>query len=198
MIIAASQKDVLDKLEEAQLEMDKILSKKKAEYQAQVAAELRSKVNLRGERKLWWDKMNKAKSEADIKLKAESRGCKAIVEQLNLKHSRHVDRLKLKISDKEAEMDEMRKSLNEEKEIAHQQKMLRRETQQKASDLKAECVENIKAMDIWLMDMAEELRVYLYLFSLDCNGICLFYFGTHAIILCTSSYSNIGDNTSCP
>ncbi len=48
--------------------------------------------------------MNKAKSQDDAKLKAESHGCKTIVEYLNQKQSSYVACLKVKINNKEVEM----------------------------------------------------------------------------------------------
>ena len=159
MLIAASQKDVLDELDEAQLEMDRLVAEKKAAYESKVETELDSKVKVRDERRLWWEKMNNAQSDAEAKLESDRRGYEAIIKHLKQKQSRDLGRLNVRLSDKDAEMDELRKSLDRQKEVAHEEKQCRRKTEQKASDVQAECTRHIKAMNVWLMEIGDELRV---------------------------------------
>ncbi len=47
MVIAASQIDVLDELEEAQLEIDRLVAANKAQYESKMETELNGKYNLR-------------------------------------------------------------------------------------------------------------------------------------------------------
>lgn len=169
-LIDAAQKDVLDELEEAQLEMEKAIAEKKAQYEAQLEADDQHSKALREERRVWWEKISKSKETAEAKLEAESRGFEALIDHMKKKHARDMNRLNTRIDDKNAEMMELEEKharrmkelelqLEQQKNLVHEEKQRRRRTEQKAIDMKAECSEHIKAMDLWIMEIGEELKV---------------------------------------
>jgi hypothetical protein len=169
-LIDAAQKEVLDELEEAQLEMEKAIAEKKAEYEAKLKADDQHSKALREERRVWWEKMAKLKETAEATLVAESRGFEALIDHMKKKHAREMNRLNTRINDKDAEMmdleekhardmKELELQLEQQKEVVHEEKQRRRRTEQKVTDVKAECQEHIKAMDLWIMEIGEELKV---------------------------------------
>ena len=77
-----------------------------------------------------------------------------------------MNRLNTRIHDKDAEIldleekhaDNMKKmelELERQKDLVHEEKQRRHQTEQKAADIKAECNEHIKAMDLWMMEIGE-------------------------------------------
>ena len=170
MLIAAAQEEALDEIEEAQRQMEQLAEEMRAAYEAKAEAESKSKAAIREERRLLSEQMEKKKAAADDKLEKERRGYEAIMEHMRQKHDREKGRLTTRISDKDAEMadvreqhlsdiDKLQQQLDRQAKIAHQEKSRRRQTEQKVLDAKAECTEHIKAMDAWLMELADELKV---------------------------------------
>ena len=169
-LIAAAKMDVLDELEEAQLEMERAIAEKKAEYEAKVETEMQHSKTLQYEHQHWWDEISKSHATANAKLEAERRGFEAMIEYMKQKHSREMNRLNTRIDDKDAEIleleekhaDNMKKmelELERQKDLVHEEKQRRRQTEQKAADITAECNKHIKAMDLWMMEVGEELKV---------------------------------------
>mgnify|MGYP000627905306 FL=1 len=56
-------------------------------------------------------------------------------------------------------LDDLQSKLDRQKTIVHKEKQRRRQLNQQSADIKAQCAEHIKAMDLWLMDTAAELKV---------------------------------------
>ena len=188
----------MDELEEAQLEMERAIAEKKAEYEAKVETETQHSKTLRDERQHWWDKISKSQATADAKLKAERRGFDVMIEYMKQKHSREMNHRNTRIGDKDAEIldfeekhaDNMKKmelELERQKDLVHKEKQRRRQTEQKAADIKAECNEHIKAMDLWMMEIGKELKVQTICVdqSISC---CYKYFP----IICPLSHKNAG------
>ena len=133
MLIAAAQEEVLDELEEAQLEMEQLAEEMRAAYEAKAEAESKCKVAVREERRRHSKQMGKMKAAADDKLEKERRGYEAIMEHMRQKHDREKGRLTTRISDKDAEMadvreqhvskfDKLQQKLDPQTEISHQEK----------------------------------------------------------------------------
>ncbi len=57
------------------------------------------------------------------------------------------------------EMVELTSKLDRQKDLVHEEKQRRRRAVWDSTDIKAQCREHVKAMDLWLMDMATELKV---------------------------------------
>ena len=182
MLIAAAQEEALDEIEEAQLEMREKAAKKQAafESEAKAEAEANCKMAVRNERRLCSEIMNKMKAAADNKLEKECDGYEALMVHMREKHNREKGRLTTRISDRDSEMadireqhksvmDELQQKMDRQSEIAHEEKQRRRRTEQKVIDTTAECAEHIKAMDAWLMELADELKVRCYS---DCVAFC--------------------------
>ena len=153
--------------------MEEAIGKASAAYEAKMEAEKNCKDQIRDERQHFWEKVARSKATAEAKLESERRGFQAIIDHLKQKQSREMNRLNTRLDDKDAEMIEvedhhrsemkdMQSKLDQQKELVHQEKQLRRQTVQEAADIKAQCTEHIKAMDLWLMDTAAELKVCIY------------------------------------
>jgi hypothetical protein len=180
----------MDALEDAQHQLDVALHKSKVAYEAQVDAETKSREEVLSERQLWWERVAKGKAKAQSKLENERRGFGAIISHLQQKHSTEVDRLNTKISDHDTihrqELKDFQRKLDRQKDLLHEEKQRRRRMAQKAADIKAQCLEHVEAMDLWLMDTATELKVC-------CNDSILFCFPCSNIyIIACSLSSNVG------
>lgn len=158
-----AQNDVMDALEEAQHQLNEALHKSKVAYDAQIEAETKCREEVLSERQLWWEKVNQGKAKAQSKLDNERRGFEAIISHLQQKHSTEMDRLNTKISDNDSihrqQLEDVQRKLDKQKDLVHEEKQRRRRMAQKAADVKAQCLEHVEAMDLWLMDTANELKV---------------------------------------
>ena len=151
----------MSSLEEAQLEMEDKLRKAAAEYEAKVADEERAKNEMLKQRQQFWSKAMKSKADGQATLASEKIGFEALVKHLQVKHGKAMQRIETKVESMDYKMEEtacrhwlemkaMVSELDHQKERVHEKRRHRMATEQKAQDIKKECVDHVKAMDLWL------------------------------------------------
>ena len=176
--------EVVSLLEEAQHDIEDEIRAAKSKYEAKLAAEERGRKRAVNEAKhsrdklaRSRDKLARSKAAQQAKRDAERRGFDAMITQLQAKHAEATERMNATIDTMDAEMGRMANKhnakissleadLEKQRDVVHKEKCQRRQAEQKAIDTKRECQDHVKAMDLWLMDMAAELKVGTVLCSL--------------------------------
>jgi len=175
MLTEASEAEVLSQLQEAQTMMEEAIQETFAAYKAKNEADVCHTKTLRKERQHFSDKLAKSKGVQEVKLNSDRLGFDAIIKHLNQKHGQDLNRLKTNLNDKDLDMVDLEETHNKEmryinsklsdqKKIVHEQRQQRRRAVQDTATMKAECQEHVKGMDLWLMDMAVDLKVCTYFF----------------------------------